>query len=167
MTVRDNHAQQIFETDEDYTLDCSTSVVEVTGSGVTIKMPANPQYGERHSLIATGGAIKIDGNSHPIVGAGGYVPQGSFIDLIFSTTNTWVPSFGSELQTLRGVRAGGLETLPTDRDKGTLWSSGSGDPNGTVKGSPGDLYSDTSGKSGAIFYVKESGVDTDDGWVPK
>jgi len=167
MTVRDDNAQQIIETDEDHTLDCSIVVVEVTGPGVTLKMPAKPQYGERHSLIATGGAVKIDGNGHPIVGAGGYIPEGSFIDLIFSLTNTWVPSFSSEFQTLRGVRVGGLETLPTDRDAGTLWSSGKGDPNGVVKGSPGDLYSDTSGKSGMIFYVKESGIGTDDGWVPK
>jgi len=96
MTIRqipaapfDENAQQIVETDEDYTLDRNINVVDVTGPGVTIKMPANPHHGERHSLIASGGAVTVDGNGHPILGGGGSVSQGGFIDLIFSTTSAW------------------------------------------------------------------------------
>lgn len=44
---------------------------------------------------------------------------------------------------------------------------GSGDPNGVVTGSPGDTYVSTAGGAGTTFYVKESGVDTDTGWVAK
>jgi hypothetical protein len=44
--------------------------------------------------------------------------------------------------------------------------SGSGDPNGVVTGSPGDTYQNDAGGSGNTFWVKESGVATDTGWVP-
>jgi len=72
-----------------------------------------------------------------------------------------------ETQTLRGVRAGGPGTLPTAIGSGSLWSSGTGDPNGVVIGSPGDLFSRQDGGAGTSFYVKESGVATNLGWVGK
>ena len=70
-------------------------------------------------------------------------------------------------QTLRGVRAGGPGTLPASLSTGSLWSSGTGDPNGVIVGSPGDLFSRTDGGAGTSFYVKESGVGTNTGWVGK
>lgn len=70
-----------------------------------------------------------------------------------------------ETQTLRGIRAGGPATLPTNLSTGTLWSSGAGAPNGTIVGSPGDLYSDTAGGAANTLWVKESGVATNTGWV--
>jgi len=72
-----------------------------------------------------------------------------------------------ETQTLRGVRAGGPATLPTALDAGTLWSSGAGAPNGAIVGSPGDLYSDTTGAAGLVLWVKESGAATNTGWISK
>lgn len=72
-----------------------------------------------------------------------------------------------ETQTLRGIRAGGPATLPTNLSTGTLWSSGAGDPNGVIVGSPGDLYSNTNGGAGATLWVKESGAATNVGWVAK
>jgi hypothetical protein len=72
-----------------------------------------------------------------------------------------------ETQTLRGVRAGGSATLPASLNTGALWSSGNGDPNGVVIGSPGDLFSRQDGGAGTSFYVKESGVATNLGWVGK
>lgn len=38
-------------------------------------------------------------------------------------------------------------------------------PNGTVTGSPGDVYSSTTGGPGATLWVKETGAGTDIGWV--
>jgi len=78
-----------------------------------------------------------------------------------------VVSSEGETQTLRGIRAGGPGTLPTALTAGTLWSSGTGDPNGVVTGSPGDLWSRTDGGAGTTLYVKESGVATTAGWVGK
>ncbi len=46
------------------------------------------------------------------------------------------------------------------------WSAGAGVPNGTVLGSPGDTYSNTSGGVGTTLWAKESGVGTDTGWAP-
>ncbi len=72
-----------------------------------------------------------------------------------------------ETQTLSGVRAGGPGTLPTALGAGTLWSSGTGDPNGAVTGSVGDLWSRTDGGANTTLYVKESGAATNTGWVAK
>jgi hypothetical protein len=73
-----------------------------------------------------------------------------------------------EVQSLRGVRAGGKNATPANfGTTGTLWSSGTGDPNGVVLGSPGDLYSRTDGGAGTTLYVKESGSATNTGWVGK
>jgi hypothetical protein len=44
---------------------------------------------------------------------------------------------------------------------------GTGTPNGTLVGSPGDLYVDLTGGAGVTFYVKESGSVTNTGWVSK
>jgi len=76
-------------------------------------------------------------------------------------------SSGGETQTLRGVRAGGAATVPGSLGTGSLWSSGAGDPNGTVTGKPGDLYTNTLGGAGTTLYVKESGVGTNTGWTGK
>lgn len=44
---------------------------------------------------------------------------------------------------------------------------GTGDPNGSVSGSPGDLYLNLSGGASTTLYVKESGAATTTGWVGK
>ena len=46
------------------------------------------------------------------------------------------------------------------------WSAGAVVPNGTVLGSPGDVYSNTSGGMGTTLWAKESGVATNTGWAP-
>jgi hypothetical protein len=79
--------------------------------------------------------------------------------LAFSVTSE------GEAQTLRGVRAGGPATLPAALGAGTLWSSGTGTPEGVITGSPGDLWSRTDGGSSTTLYVKESGAGNT-GWIP-
>lgn len=46
-------------------------------------------------------------------------------------------------------------------------SSGTGSPNGSVVGSPGDIYLNKSGGSATTLWVKESGTGTNTGWVGK
>ena len=50
---------------------------------------------------------------------------------------------------------------------GTTWIAGSGSPEGVVFASVGALYSRTNGGAGTSFYVKESGTNTNTGWVAK
>jgi hypothetical protein len=50
---------------------------------------------------------------------------------------------------------------------GAKMSSGEGSPESAVTGSPGDSYFNRSGGTGTTFYVKESGTNTNTGWVAK
>jgi hypothetical protein len=70
-----------------------------------------------------------------------------------------------EVQTLRGVRAGGPATLPANLATGALWRSGAGDPEGVIVGSPGDLWSNQTGGTQSL-YTKETGIATSAGWSP-
>ena len=45
--------------------------------------------------------------------------------------------------------------------------TGAGTPNGSQVGSPGDIYLNTSGGAATTLYVKESGANTNTGWVGK
>lgn len=67
-----------------------------------------------------------------------------------------------ETRTRRGIRAGGPATPAGDLASGTLWSSGVGSPEGTIVGSPGDIWSDT---TAGVVYVKNTGVSTNTGWL--
>ena len=77
-----------------------------------------------------------------------------------------------ETQSLRGVRAGNETATYTPAQAaaaiptGALWSSGTGDPNGVLTGSPGDLYSRKDGGPGATIWTKDTGVATNTGWAP-
>lgn len=73
-----------------------------------------------------------------------------------------------ETQTLRGVRAGGPNVTPANFGaNGSLWSSGTGDPNGAITGQIGDLWTRTDGGAGTTLYVKESNPTPTTGWVGK
>jgi len=61
-----------------------------------------------------------------------------------------------------------LETIAAaSLDLRGVLARGSGDPNGVVMGSPGALYLNRAGGAGTTLYVKESGVNTNTGWVGK
>lgn len=47
------------------------------------------------------------------------------------------------------------------------WMVGAGTPEGAVTGAVGDLFSRTNGGAGTTLYVKESGNNTNTGWVAK
>ena len=79
------------------------------------------------------------------------------VDLAIIYTSTNVPTVhGRSLVADTSVKVGGA----------TIYS-GSGSPIGSVVGTTGDLYLNTSGGSGTTLYVKESGVNTNTGWVGK
>jgi len=66
---------------------------------------------------------------------------------------------------LRATGAAFFGSVRTGGSTGALWNAGNGSPETVVTGSPGDLYSNTSGGAGTTLYVKESGVATNTGWV--
>ena len=52
-------------------------------------------------------------------------------------------------------------------DNLVFWSSGTGSPQGVVTASPGSIYTNLSGGAGTTLYIKESGTNTNTGWVAK
>jgi hypothetical protein len=60
-----------------------------------------------------------------------------------------------------------LLTTTSARIGGIAIRTGSGSPNSAVTGSLGDLYVNDEGGAGQTLWVKESGWDTDTGWVAK
>jgi hypothetical protein len=98
-----------------------------------------------------------------------YLPTELEIELVETGINTHRPVFkitaAGETQTLRGVRAGGSGTLPTNLSTGALWSSGAASPEGVVTGAVGDLYSNQGGAAGSTLYVKQSVPTPTTGWV--
>ena len=50
---------------------------------------------------------------------------------------------------------------------GVTISQGAGSPNGLVAGNLGDLYLNKSGGANATLWIKESGLNTNTGWVAK
>jgi hypothetical protein len=79
-----------------------------------------------------------------------------------SRRNVQVVTSEGETRTLRGSRAGGPSTLPAALGAGALRSSDAVAPNGTIVGSPGDLYTDTT--TGQL-WAKQTGVNTNTGWI--
>jgi|SRR6185312_4559751 len=69
--------------------------------------------------------------------------------------------------TVQVIGANLVDDPANNRTIMTIVARGTGSPNGSVVGSPGDLYVNTSGGSGTTLYVKESGVSTNTGWVGK
>lgn len=58
-----------------------------------------------------------------------------------------------------------VRRAPARRDTGVL--VGTGSPNGQITASVGAIYRRLDGGAGTSFYVKESGANTDTGWVGK
>ena len=65
----------------------------------------------------------------------------------------------------QGVAATGVNQISLGI--GIKFSAGAGSPNGVVTGKPGDLYVSTNGGAGVTFWVKETGANTNTGWVGK
>jgi len=133
-----------------------------------------------NASIPLGGTFAFQVPSTFVPAGQSYLPTEAELQLVPPTgpTNAIRPSFrvtsDGETQSLRGVRAGSETAVFANAAAaaaairtGALWSSGTGDPNGVLTGSPGDLYSRIDGGAGTSLYVKESGVATDTGWIAK
>ncbi|HEY1814908.1 MAG TPA: hypothetical protein VGG74_21320 [Kofleriaceae bacterium] len=102
------------------------------------------------SLTAAGtGAVKINANTAGLAngGTGGLV--------VYGGANGSTPKVA--------LSADGTITL----NNGPKIHTGSGSPNSSVTGNPGDLYLNTGGGSVTTLWVKESGTGTNTGWVGK
>lgn len=88
----------------------------------------------------------------------------------FSGASGFDPSADDRLSALENLTA--ILAKPTgyvdEINMGPIrFSWGSGSPASTVYGSPGDVYLNTAGGSATTLYVKESGSQTNSGWVGK
>ncbi|HEY1813023.1 MAG TPA: hypothetical protein VGG74_11820 [Kofleriaceae bacterium] len=95
------------------------------------------------------GAVRVNYN------AGGLANAGSGGLVVYGGANGSTPkvALGSD----------GSITL----NNGPKIQTGSGSPNSSVTGNPGDLYLNTGGGSATTLWVKESGTGTNTGWVGK
>ena len=127
--------------------------------------------------------VAADGLSIPLAGTLSVQVPPQYVPII---TDSWVPTdyelalvplagpansrrpvqlvtSEGETQTLRGSRAGGPTTLPTALGAGALRSSGPLPPNGSVIGSLGDLYTET---TTGTAWIKLSNPGGNTGWSP-
>jgi hypothetical protein len=80
-------------------------------------------------------------------------------------TESQVTGLTTDLAAKAALASPALTGTPTIN--GVSIRTGAGSPNGSVTGSPGDLYLNTSGGASTTLYVKESGTATNTGWVGK
>jgi hypothetical protein len=82
-----------------------------------------------------------------------------------STGMNFLQGITDALNGTQGVVAAGVNQITLGI--GTKVSAGTGSPNSVVSGNPGDLYLNLSGGAGTTLYVKESGTNTNTGWIGK
>lgn len=93
------NAHVVIKTNENYEVQNADDVIDVFGGqDVVIKLAKNPVPGRRHAVIAGFADVVVDGNGHTVMNDLTIVPQGSFVDYIFSSINDgeWVASCCAE-----------------------------------------------------------------------
>ena len=80
-------------------------------------------------------------------------------------TQTQIASLTTSAAASAPLASPALTGTPTIN--GVAIRTGTGSPNGSVTGNPGDLYLNKSGGASTTLYVKESGTATNTGWVGK
>jgi hypothetical protein len=91
--------QTVIRTDEDYTMSNQDKVVDVFGgTGLTVRLPPQPVFGQSHRVMATVAAVTVNGNGHPIRGLFALVPANATVDYTFSSVagGSWVASCCAE-----------------------------------------------------------------------
>lgn len=89
-------------------------------------------------------------------------------DFNLNSTSTAVGCFGKVNGSITYINTFTKQlSVPSLLLNGSQILNGTGSPNGAVTGNPGDLYLNTSGGAGTTLYVKESGTNSNTGWVGK
>jgi hypothetical protein len=84
------NAQRVIQVSSDYLVNDADDIIDIIADGVTVTLPANPLYGQRHRLLASGGNVAIDGNGHAVVGGISPIPLNSGAEITFSTLDRWI-----------------------------------------------------------------------------
>lgn len=98
-------SERVIQTDEDYLVEHGDDVIDATGA-ITITLPASPQVGEKHRILAATDVVTLNGNGNSILNpstgtstlntiprATYVVDAGIYVDVTFSTESVWVPSY--------------------------------------------------------------------------
>jgi len=93
--------------------------------------------------------------------------QGNGLDMSNVNTSTILRANGGAVAATFTPTGVDFPLLVRINGGGGLRSGSQATPNGNVTGSPGDVYLSTAGGAGATFWVKETGVATNTGWVAK
>jgi hypothetical protein len=117
----------------------------------------------------TATVIYIDGGW--LYGSGTYLYQVYGPMYLGSADNPWrrlyVANQGSDSGLAIRFGEGPTSKPPTSSGAQSIFGLyyGNGSPNGSVTANPGSFYFNWAGGSGTTFYVKETGVSTNTGWV--
>jgi hypothetical protein len=80
---------QVISTNKRYTLSKDHQFINVTGPGIQVTMPPNPDEGEMHTITAFNGDVLVSGGGNPIQEI--RVPDGTGIIYVWSNTDDgWV-----------------------------------------------------------------------------
>ena len=126
--------------------------------------------GESHGLVNISNCTQTSTGtgSHVVELAEGFEGKLTLINVIGEKHNTW----GADPQTLsvtgtitRDISGPiGFCNVVAQGQPLRLGLGGNATPEGAAYGNPGELYSNYSGSSGTVLYVKESGEATNTGW---
>lgn len=88
------NAQVVIETTVAYTIRNSDNQVVAIGGALTFTLPDNPRPGQRHLLVAAGGAITVvAGSGATLSGSKDTVPASGSAEYVYVDTGTvWVPT---------------------------------------------------------------------------
>lgn len=132
------------------------------------------QYGIIVADDAASVFIKDNNIKNWLTGKYGKYPHASGVSgnvtVLSSNTGITATVFIHDIDIANGVQTSwrAMNTLVGYQINGaTSLISGSGSPAGVVTASPGTLYLNTTGGTGATLYVKETGTGTTSGWVAK
>lgn len=123
----------------------------------------------RPTINVTGGRATLTGNRTSDMGVG----SGTFISLSTddwhqvrdNTGPGWAMSFPLPSGTPKGVYESDASLGGTARLAQMYWGNGS--PNSAVTANPGAIYLNISGGTSVTLWVKETGTNTNTGWVAK
>ena len=166
-----------------YSGNANSSGRQSTGVGAQSLLAAT--IGNENTAVGfNAGGLQTQGSSNTYVGTYSGITNSSGNANLTGSYNTWIgsltgPGVASQLSyaTSLGydakndksnqVALGGATVTEIMIANTHRLIYGTGSPNSAVTGNIGDIYINTSGGAGTTFYIKESGLATNTGWVGK